>query len=167
MRTESLKFHPYHLDKVRVVNLGAFYTAPIYVDIVWNFIEPYIDKNTVILDPACGYGIFLTKKTIAKKIGNDIDPKALEIAKINASDVIYYNYNSLKTLDRAYYSIDEKEKLIIIGNPPYNDITSQAKKRLKKLEFDVDARVKSRDIGISFLRMFDFLKANYVCILHP
>lgn len=165
--TKFLRLYPYHLEKTKLINLGAFYTAPIYVDIVWNFIKTYIDKKTVILDPACGYGVFLTKKTVAKKIGNDIDIKALEIAKVNANDVVYYNYNSLKVFNRIAYGISSKEKLIIIGNPPYNDITSQAKKKLKKLDFDVDPRIKTRDIGISFLRTFDYLKADYICILHP
>ena len=161
------KLYPFHLKRNKLVNLGAFYTAPIYVDIVWKFIEPYIDKKTVILDPACGYGVFLTKETIAKKIGNDIDIKALEVAKTNTNNVTYYNYNFLKTLSRTFYGIDNTEKLIIIGNPPYNDLTSQAKKKIKKLNFDVDLRVKTRDIGISFLRTFDYLQADYICVLHP
>jgi len=139
------RLHPYHLEKTKLVNLGAFYTAPIYVDIVWNFIKPYIDKKTVILDPACGYGVFLIRNTVARKIGNDIDAKALEIAKANTNNVIYYNYNSLKVLNRTAYNISDDEKLIIIGNPPYNDITSQAKKKLKKLDFDIDPRIKTRD----------------------
>ena len=159
--------YPYHLNKTKLVNLGAFYTPENYVEIVWNFIEPFIDKKTVILDPACGYGVFLTKETIAKKIGNDIDPKAIEITKTNTKNVDCYNYNFLKVFDRPPYNISDKDKLIIIGNPPYNDVTSQAKKEVKKLDFEVDEKIKARDIGISFLRAFDYLRADYVCVLHP
>jgi len=159
--------HPYHLERDKLVNLGAFYTVYIYVDIVWNFINPLIDEKTVILDPACGYGIFLTKKTKARKIGNDIDTRAIEIAKAYIPDAIFYNYNSLLVFNREAYGISSNEKLIIIGNPPYNDITSQAKKKIKKLNFDIDTKLKTRDIGISFLRMFYYLNAEYVCILHP
>ncbi|WP_297453621.1 Eco57I restriction-modification methylase domain-containing protein [Persephonella sp.] len=158
---------PSHLDKINLINKGAFYTSPIYVDTVWDFIEPYIDKETVVFDPACGYGVFLSKETKAKKIGNDIDSKALEIAKNNTKDVAYYNYNFLEVFNRTAYGIDEEKKLIVIGNPPYNDITSQAKKRLKKLNFGVNEKLKTRDIGISFLRAFDYLKADYICVLHP
>ncbi len=167
MLSNRHQISPYHLDKISLINKGAFYTLPAYVNIAWKFIKSHIDKKTVIFDPACGYGIFLTKQTVAKKIGNDIDETALEIAKSNARDVIYYKHNFLKVFDRAAYGIDKNEKLIIIGNPPYNDITSQAKKKLKTLNFEVDDRLKARDIGISFLRAFDYLKANYVCVLHP
>jgi len=159
--------NPYHLERSKLINLGAFYTAPVYVDIVWKFIEPFVDEKTVILDPACGYGVFLTKKTKARKIGNDIDAKAIEIARAYATDVVYYNYNSLVVFNRVAYGIGSNEKLIIIGNPPYNDVTSQAKKKIKRLDFDIDARLKTRDIGISFLRMFYYLNADYVCVLHP
>jgi hypothetical protein len=168
--TRTLKgmIYPFHLERVKLVNLGAFYTSPNYVNIVWHFIEPIIDEKTVIFDPACGYGNFLIKETIARKIGNDIDTKALEIAKSKTNnDVTYYNYNFLEVFDRNSYGINDKEKLIIIGNPPYNDITSQAKKRIKKLEFKINPKIKTRDIGISFLRAFDYLKADYICVLHP
>lgn len=160
---------PYHLkeDRYRLVNLGSFYTSNEYVRLVWDFIKPYISEDTVVFDPACGYGGFLKERTIAKKIGNDIDKKAIEKAKIYTDDVTYFNYNALISFERKTYHIGENEKLIIIGNPPYNDITSQAKKSIKKLNFRVDERLKARDIGISFLRMFFYLRADYVCVLHP
>ncbi len=158
---------PNHLEKNALVNLGSFYTSNEYVQMVWNFIRPFIDRNTVIFDPACGYGSFLREETIAKKIGNDIDKKAVEKAKIYANDVDYFNYNALLYFKRKMYNINNNEKLIIIGNPPYNDITSQAKKHIKKLNFKVDPKLKVRDIGISFLRMFYYLQADYICVLHP
>jgi len=159
--------YPYHLKKDKLINLGSFYTSDKYVKIVWDFIKPFIDKNTVILDPACGYGAFLKEKTTAKKIGNDIDKEAIKKAKIYANDVTYFNYNALLVFERRAYSIKDNEKLIIIGNPPYNDITSQAKKNIKKLDFNIDKKLKTRDVGISFLRMFHYLKADYICVLHP
>ena len=73
--------YPLHLKKEDIVNLGSYYTHKEYIEIVWNFIKPYINKDTIILDPACGYGDFLYKQTIAKKIGNDIDETAINIAK--------------------------------------------------------------------------------------
>ncbi len=162
-KTES----PIHLRKEELINLGSFYTSDEYVEIVWNFIRPLINSNTVVFDPACGYGAFLKEKTIAKKIGNDIDKKAIEKAKLITGDVIYFNYNALTVLSRETYGIKDSDRLIIIGNPPYNDTTSQAKKRVKRLQFQVEEKLKTRDIGISFLRLFYYLKADYVCILHP
>lgn len=167
LNLKHCELYPYHLNKTNLINLGAFYTPTVYVNIVWDFIKPYINKETVILDPACGYGAFLKEKTVARKIGNDIDAKALEITKTVIDDVVCYNYNFLKAFDRSYYNISNENRLIVIGNPPYNDMTSQAKKEIKNLDFDVDPRVKARDIGISFLRAFDYLKADYVCVLHP
>jgi type I restriction-modification system DNA methylase subunit len=75
VRTQKEMIYPFHLEKEKLVNLGAFYTSPNYVNIVWHFIEPIIDEKTVIFDPACGYGNFLIKETIARKIGNDIDKR--------------------------------------------------------------------------------------------
>ncbi|WP_457599967.1 SAM-dependent methyltransferase [Hydrogenivirga sp.] len=156
-----------HLDIKSLVNLGSFYTSTEYVDIVWDFIEPYIGKGTVVFDPACGYGAFLRKRTDARKIGNDIDTEALRVASSQIEDAEFFNHNALKTFDREAYGIKKGDRLIVIGNPPYNDTTSQAKKRLKRLSFDIDPRLKARDIGISFLRMFYYLRADYVCVLHP
>ncbi len=158
---------PKHLNTRQIVNFGSFYTKKTYVDIVWEYIAPYIDERTVILDPACGYGAFLARKTQAVKIGNDIDPKALHVARQIAPETIYYNYNALTTFTRKAYGIKEKQKLIIIGNPPYNDLTSHAKKRMKKLKYDVSPLLNTRDTGISFLRMFSYLKPDYIAVLHP
>ncbi len=155
-----------HLSKDEIVNLGSFYTSKDYIRIVWEFIKPFITDETVIFDPACGYGYFLQEQTKATKIGNDIDREAISIARARVKDAVFFNRNALKYFDRQHYGIG-KEKLIIIGNPPYNDLTSQAKKSKKNLKFEVDINLKARDIGISFLRMFYFMKADYVCVLHP
>lgn len=155
-----------HLKKEEIFKLGAYYTPKKYVKIVWEFINPYINKDTVVFDPACGYGDFLEEETIAKKIGNDIDKKAVSIAK-SKTDAQFFNVNILKNFNRSIFQIKESERLIVIGNPPYNDITSFAKKGKKNPQFDIDSKIKSRDIGISFLRMLNFLNPDYVCILHP
>lgn len=68
---------------------------------------------------------------------------------------------------RATYNIKDNEKLIIVGNPPYNDITSQIKKDIKKQDFVIDVDLKTRDLGISFLRSYVKLYPDYICVLHP
>ena len=160
--------YPMHLEKEKIINLGSYYTKKDYIEIVWEFIKPYyINKSPVILDPACGYGDFLYKDIPVRKIGNDIDKIALDFAKTKLNNVELYNLNILNNPSRKSFNILDNEYLIIIGNPPYNDVTSHAKKRLKKIEFEIDDDLKTRDIGISFLRMFNKLNADVVCILHP
>lgn len=82
----------------------------------------------------------------------------------------------MKTFSNALYKVDDKrsewgvenDKIIIIGNPPYNDVTSQTRKNNKIAEqLPVDEDLTSRDLGISFLKSYDKLKADYVCVLHP
>jgi len=77
-----------------------------------------------------------------------------------------YVENSLININREKYNISANDKLFIIGNPPYNDVTSQYKKG-QKGSFDIDYSVKSRDLGISFLKMYALLDADYICVLHP
>ena len=59
--------------------------------------------------------------------------------------------------------------MLIIGNPPYNDTTSHAKKEIKKDSelYEIDFDIKARDIGCSFLMSYNKLQADYVCVLHP
>lgn len=156
-----------HLDEFATVNLGAYYTPQKYVDVVWKMINNYVDEDTVIFDCACGYGNFLLNKTVGIKKGNDIDLLAYNTATSLVKDAKFYNFNALVDVNREKYEIEKSQKLIIIGNPPYNDTTSLVKKNIKHLQFEVDEDLKARDVGISFLLMFNKLKANYICVLHP
>ena len=73
-----------HLNYVDTVNLGSYYTPEIIVDLAYSILQknvPNIEDFT-ILDSSCGYGSFLAKKNIAKRlIGTDIDEKAIFEAK--------------------------------------------------------------------------------------
>ncbi|CAJ0629637.1 359_t:CDS:2 [Entrophospora sp. SA101] len=80
--------------------------------------------------------------------------------------------NPLRTRPKtlAEYGIKDNQKLIIIGNPPYNDTTSLKAEKIKENAqniLPIDPQIKSRDLGISFLRSYYQLKADYVCVLHP
>src|SRR5204863_9067546 len=78
--------------------------------------------------------------------------------------------NALTNLKRADYGILKKQKLIVIGNPPYNDLTSLKARKIKKNYSNsliIDPQIKSRDLGISFLRSYYQLQTDYVCVLHP
>ena len=173
-----------HLNKTQKINLGSFYTPDYIVEIAYKMFFKFFQKNYkynlndfVLLDSSCGYGNFLKIPTkykdlnFSKKIGVDIDKKALEIAKNNfiesKNPPLFLHKNSLINITRKNFNIGENEKLIIIGNPPYNDKTSIVQNRIKNKDYSVDSSLKCRDLGMSFLLSFNELKADYICILHP
>ena len=156
-----------HLNKSDTVNLGSYYTPSKLVNLAYellkkNNIKEKFEEYT-LLDNSCGYGEFLKYNIPNKKIAADIDEIA--IAKLELKDK--YVINALNNTDRLNYGIKDNEKLIIVGNPPYNDVTSQIKKDIKDKIFTIDNDLKTRDIGISFLRSYVKLHPDYICILHP
>jgi tRNA G10 N-methylase Trm11 len=155
-----------HLGHTDTVNLGSYYTPAWLVDIVYSLIEKNVPDSTdcCIIDTSCGYGGFLRGK---KAIGADIDNKAVETAKSTNPAYSYFNHNSLFEISRSRYNLRSNEKIIIVGNPPYNDTTSIIRNNIKKTEFLRDIDVKSRDLGISFLLSYNKLAADFVCVLHP
>lgn len=173
-----------HLNKTQTVNLGSFYTPDYIIDIAYKMFFKFLKKNEklnlndfILLDSSCGYGSFLKIPTkyknsdFNKKIGVDIDKEALEIAKNNFMESknppLFLHKNSLINISRKKFNIGENEKLIIVGNPPYNDKTSIVQNRVKNKDYSVDSSLKCRDLGMSFLLSFNELKADYICILHP
>ncbi|MDR0643420.1 MAG: hypothetical protein LBG05_00700 [Treponema sp.] len=155
-----------HLSHEDTVNLGGYYTPSWLVDMVYALIAKNVPRfdDYVLLDTSCGYGGFLRG---ARTIGADIDGKALETARRNSPSGAYFNHNSLFEIARSQYKLAENEKVIIVGNPPYNDTTSIIRHAIKKAEFPRDADVISRDVGLSFLLSYHKLAADFVCVLHP
>jgi hypothetical protein len=74
--------------------------------------------------------------------------------------------NSLERVERSKYKIPKKRFLIMVGNPPYNDRTSEFRSG-KKGSVLCDEDLKDRDMGISFLKSYAKLNADVVCVLHP
>ena len=169
-----------HLDRIQTINQGSFYTPNSLVCLVYQMLlNAKIDvKDYVLLDSSCGYGSFLEipqsflNRQFTQIIGADIDKQALQkaqkIFKDYAIAPLFLHTNSLQNVSREKFNILESSKLIIVGNPPYNDKTSIVQNHLKGIDSNpVDSQLKARDIGISFLRSFDILKADYICVLHP
>lgn len=157
-----------HLEYKDRVNLGSYYTPPKIVELAWELIESYIDSQTTIIDSACGYGDFLKNSGQSLTIGCDIDEAAIDIARKNTDKVRFFRTNSLYNVSRKKFGIPQQStKLIVVGNPPYNDKTSLIRQKIKRVDFDVDRDIASRDLGISFLRSYNKLEADLVCILHP
>jgi hypothetical protein len=169
-----------HLSGENKVNFGSYYTKSLLVALVYEMLIKHIKFNLneyTILDTSCGYGSFLTNDYVndirCRKIGADVDKIALDKA-INESkiDTEFIHHNSLMQVSdiggfaRTKYRISQSENLIIIGNPPYNDTTSISKHKIKK-NTDIHPKLKTRDLGISFLRSYAELDPDYVCVLHP
>jgi len=161
-----------HLNHIDAVNLGSYYTPEIIVDLAYSILQNNIKdiKDFSIVDSSCGYGSFLTRKNIAKRlIGADIDQKAVSEAKKIVGEVDFICQNSLLNVNRSSLNIKDDEKIIAIGNPPYNDTTSIIRNSIKdtSIQDKIDIDIKTRDLGMSFLLSYDKLKADYVCVLHP
>lgn len=161
-----------HLNSIDRINLGSYYTPEIIVDLTYSILQKNISgiKDWTILDSSCGYGSFLSKNGIAKRlVGADIDQKAVSEAKKIIDNVDFICQNSLLNVHRDNLTIKKNEKLIIIGNPPYNDITSIIRNSIKdtSVQDKIDLDIKTRDLGMSFLLSYNKLQADYVCVLHP
>jgi hypothetical protein len=161
-----------HLNHIDTVNLGSYYTPEVIVDLAYSILKKNIKdiKDFSILDSSCGYGSFLTRKNIAKRlIGADIDQKAISEAKKIISEVDFIYQNSLLNVNRSNLKIKDDEKIIAVGNPPYNDTTSIIRNSIKdtSIQDKIDTDIKTRDLGMSFLLSYDKLKVDYICVLHP
>jgi len=146
------------------INLGSFYTPPHLVRLVYEMLPLQAD---VILEPACGDGAFFSEKLDARFIGVDIDPIALDIASKKFPHVEFKRMNVLSQVSRSKLGIGENEKLAIVGNPPYNDVTSRVKNKIKAKPCKIDKDIKTRDLGLSFMLAFAKLKPDYIAVLHP
>lgn len=159
-----------HLSYKEMTDFGCFYTPEKFVRILVEMLKSNIQNlyNYTILDSSCGYGCFLNSLCEYKTIGCDIDEKAIETACLFNPNAKYFVKNTLKNFSLKSIEISDNDKLIIIGNPPYNDTTSKVKNNIKKDKpCEIDDDLKTRDLGISFMLSYNKLKADYVAILHP
>ena len=158
-----------HLAYESRVNLGSYYTPAEIVDMAWEMIASYVHSQTTVIDSACGYGDFLKDCGQAITIGCDIDETAISVAKKNNGNkkVQFFQTNALGDVSRSKFGIPQQSDLIVVGNPPYNDKTSLIRHNIKDVNFDIDEDIACRDLGISFLRSYNKLEADVICVLHP
>lgn len=157
-----------HLSKEDIIKNGSIFTPQYLVDIVSTLLEKYINQNTVIGDFGSGYGAFLQQFMNKGKrcFATDYDEISCKLLKQEYPTIDVYHENSLLNINRNKYCLSDEDELVIVGNPPYNDVTSQYKKG-EKGSIVCDDVVFSRDLGVSFLKAYDNLNAKYICILHP
>ena len=107
-----------HLNKKDTINLGSFYTPKFIVDIAYKMLNQKVNLNNFLLfDSSCGYGDFFIYDDLCY-LGADIDKIATKEASKKARVL---HTNSLLNVSREKFGISRDKKLIIIGNPPYND----------------------------------------------
>jgi hypothetical protein len=158
-----------HLPKNERIQLGSYYTPEGLVHRVYDFIQPYVDnkkKKVVIFDSAGGCGAFLFGiKQCDYRIA-DRDLNACRFLKQHFDQQNVFHTNTLIEVNRTKYVISPSAFLIMIGNPPYNDTTSEFKNGEKGQNI-CDEDLYDRDLGISFLKSYHKLNADVVCVLHP
>lgn len=158
-----------HLPKSKRIQLGSYYTPKKLVNRVHSFIQPYLQnkkKEIVIFDSAGGCGAFLEDFTKYDYRIADCDTEACQFLKQSFDINKIFCTNSLIDVSRNKYSIPSSAFLIMIGNPPYNDTTSEFKNGEKGRNI-CDEDLFDRDLGISFLKSYSKLEADLVCVLHP
>lgn len=158
-----------HLTKEEQIQLGSYYTHEKLVKKVYEYIKPYILKNkenVIIFDNAAGFGAFVLELKDYEYRASDSDPKAFSFLKKNLDNKKIYYSNSLMNVSREKYNIQRDSFLVMIGNPPYNDTTSEFRNG-KKGKNLADEDLFDRDLGVSFLKSYNKLKADIVCVLHP
>jgi hypothetical protein len=155
-----------HMSREDTINYGGYYTPEWLVDEVYSLLRRNVPGygGYYILDTSCGYGGFLRGR---KAIGADIDADAIRVARSRRPGLPCFQHNSLLNVSRSQYGLGVSDKIIIVGNPPYNDTASLIRSGIKELKFERDNDIASRDTGISFLRSYGKLRADYVCVLHP
>lgn len=162
-----------HLSMAGRVNLGSFYTPAKYVELVAKWLQNHgIDSSWTIADLSCGYGAFFELTEMegfagCRFVGNDIDFQAVAHARQAFPKVCFSTENALSDVCRIKFLLSDDEKLAIVGNPPYNDVTSQANQKLKTADLPIDSGIKTRDLGMSSLLAYNKLKADFVAVLHP
>ena len=170
--SKKIPLEPHHLCTEEIINFGSFYTPLKYVNLAGIWLKKHgITDDYIIFDPSCGYGSFFRLKEFFnnnKYLGNDIDKSACFKAKRLFPFTKIFNLNLFNNYKRECFDIKADEKIVIVGNPPYNDTTSQIRQDVKTLiNQKMDDKVKSNDLGIASLLCYNEMKADYVLILHP
>lgn len=166
-----MKKHAGHLTTKKIVNLGSFYTPEkfVFMGASW-LVDHKLDSSYAIVDSSCGYGAFFNLCSIFphnRYIGNDIDSVAVNRARENFPFIESSHFNALWQVRREAFGLASEERFCIVGNPPYNDVTSILKNRMKTDRVLIDSDIFTRDLGLSFLNSYAKLQADYALILHP
>ena len=161
------EFESKHLLNAEQIKLGSFYTPERIVDKVHQLIASYkAHSRAVVFDNAAGSGAFIREKEPISYKAAEFDPIVGNFLKTKLPKKNVFIGNAISNVSRKKYQIAATDFLIQIGNPPYNDTTS-AYKNGKKGNNICDDDLFDRDLGISFLKSYNKLQSDVVCVLHP
>ena len=159
-----------HLNDTKKSNLGKYYTPKELVQLVYDLISDKIGENDYVMDLCCGCGAFMTIFDEFNLIGRDVDKNAIGVLELLQYKNVAID-NSLFNVSRDKYGLKDTDKICIIGNPPYNDTTSKNKRfgtnAKTETGTEIDADIKTNDLGRSFLKAYAKLSPEYICVLHP
>ncbi len=125
--TESRKYEV-TLNSDYKKSMGIFYTDTKLADLMLSELSELITKETKIIDPTCGSGIFLKvaiEKGYKNVYGTDIDKGAVRFAGEFIPEAKILKLDSLSlTYDEVLRSFKTRERFdLVIGNPPYAPIS--------------------------------------------
>lgn len=165
------RWSQYQTDR-RKAGLGKYYTPEHLVTAVRDLLAPVLqeDPEAYVADLAAGCGAFLAAFENYRILGRDIDEQAVLVLREMGFGNVAVD-NSLKNVSREKLGLKPCDTLIVVGNPPYNDASSLNKRyrtdKQEALAVAIDEDIRSKDLGISFLRAFAKLSPKAICALHP
>lgn len=142
--------------------LGAFYTPPLLAELIKEMLQPTLDalNDPVVFDSAAGLGGILGAFDEYTVVAADVDAKI--VAALGDMGYVNVHYgNSLKTVSRTAYGIEETADLVIALNPPFSGACGC------EMMNEADGGVVTKDLGMSFLLAAAKLKPEAICVLHP
>lgn len=120
--------------------LGDYQTPIRFTEVITNFVKNNIPFSpSKILEPTCGVGNFLVTSSKEFKdtdiIGIDINSDYLKVAKEELDKLGKLNYKLINhnIFEYEYGDIHSKDKVLIIGNPPWATNSSLTNGKLKNL----------------------------------
>lgn len=162
----------HYLPSPKRVSMGQYHTPANLSKMVEDVVRPLLDgmPDACVFDQAVGMGALLQPFKGHRLVGWDIDQTAVLTMKEMGFTNVGHG-NSLVNVSRKTFGIEEDEKLIIVGNPPYNDGSSQHKRQLKTTTPNTaaicDADIQARDVGMSFMLAAAKLDPEAICLIHP
>ncbi|MDF1813272.1 MAG: hypothetical protein P1V20_13830 [Verrucomicrobiales bacterium] len=157
---------PAHLASDAIIESGSFYTPRHLIDEVDRMVKSFLEgkEHVIFFDSSVGGGAFCAVMDGYDFRLADVDKTGCDhLAALTDKNRVFQT-NSLHEVSREKYSIPEEAYLVQVGNPPYNDTTSAYKKGEKGAN-ECDKDLFDRDLGVSFLRSYDKLKSDLVCVL--
>ncbi len=128
-------------------------------------IELKLPKDTIIMDPCCGTGVFLyaaKKRGFINLFGADQDENAINFCQNNINNVSFACCDSIGPSASALLEVfgltDQPD--VIIGNPPYVPLAGEAELNCDELFRHRVSNAGNNLFIAALMRAFEIVKAN-------